>query len=147
MIKKNKIVVEIARQVRAWRDEQCFTQTAFAKKAGLKQTVISRVESGKRTPSVTTLLRIAKGFGAELSIRFLSREMAPTSADLVEKLAATIYDAHPRCSVHARWADLEKWVKQKPNKKHTAYQIELHQEVMEARREEARAVLHELGLL
>jgi transcriptional regulator with XRE-family HTH domain len=140
-----KIIKEIARQIKAWREEQHYTQEAFAEHIGTKQTCIARAEGGKHALSVTTLLRIAKGFGAELSIRLISHEKAPTNSDLVEALAATIHDAHPSCSVHARWSDLVAWIKIGPNEKHTKWDIEHYRKRMKYRREEARAVLHFLG--
>lgn len=141
---KNKLVPkEIARQIRAWRNEQGWTQSAFARRTRMKQTSLSRCESGEHMPSVTTLCKIANGFGAELSVRFLSREKSPLRADLVEWIAATIYDAHPAHKYHARWADLLHMVK-RPTKA-TKGSTEHYIAILEARREEARAVLHELS--
>ncbi len=46
------------------------SQAELAKKAGLKQPSIARVESGSVMPSIVTLGKIAKAFGAKLEVRF-----------------------------------------------------------------------------
>jgi DNA-binding XRE family transcriptional regulator len=45
--------------VRVWREHRGLTQQALADAAGLSQTVVARIESGKRQGSVKTLRAIA----------------------------------------------------------------------------------------
>jgi transcriptional regulator with XRE-family HTH domain len=53
--------------MRELRAKQRFSQEAFADHCGLHRTAISLVERGKREPSITTLLKISRGFGLTLS--------------------------------------------------------------------------------
>lgn len=46
------------------------TQKILAKKIGTKQSVISRLESGRANPSIAFLKRLAKALDARLEVRF-----------------------------------------------------------------------------
>jgi ribosome-binding protein aMBF1 (putative translation factor) len=48
------------------------TQAALAKRIGTKQSVISRLESGRANPSVSFLRKLATGLNTNLEIRFIS---------------------------------------------------------------------------
>lgn len=61
---------EVIRQVIAARTEQGLTQRELAEKIGIKQSNISRLESGNYNPSLDFLRRIAAGLGKELHIEF-----------------------------------------------------------------------------
>jgi len=52
------------------RLEKGMTQKELARKANTKQSNISRLESGKATPSISLLNRIAQAFNKELKIKF-----------------------------------------------------------------------------
>ena len=45
----------------------------FAKKIGTKQSVISRLESGRANPSVAFLKKLASALNSHLQIKFVSR--------------------------------------------------------------------------
>ena len=62
--KIRKLIKEIIRE----RNAQNLTQKEFADKLGLKQSNISRLESGNYNPSLDFLEKIAKGLGKELHI-------------------------------------------------------------------------------
>lgn len=47
------------------------TQKELAKRSGLRQSNISRIESGSASPTVDTLSRIAAGLGKQLKIEFI----------------------------------------------------------------------------
>lgn len=47
------------------------TQKELADKSGLRQSNISRIESGSASPTVDTLARIAAGLGKQLKIEFV----------------------------------------------------------------------------
>jgi len=57
------------------RCEQNITQAELAKKSGINQSNISRIENGSCSPTIHTLKQIAKGLGCELHI-----EIKPVSA-------------------------------------------------------------------
>lgn len=63
---------EIVRQIIAERTNQNMTQKEFAEKVGMKQSHVSRLESGNYNPTVEFLQKIAKGLGKELHIEFRS---------------------------------------------------------------------------
>lgn len=46
------------------------TQKELAEKTGIRQSNISRIESGASSPTLETLARIAAGMGKKLSIEF-----------------------------------------------------------------------------
>ena len=62
---------EAIRAVIAARLEQHMTQKELAQKTGIRQSNISRIESGSTSPTVETLARIAAGLGKELNIDFV----------------------------------------------------------------------------
>jgi transcriptional regulator with XRE-family HTH domain len=51
------------------REEAGLSQRELAERAGVAQSEIARIESGKREPSIPTLQRILAGAGVELRIR------------------------------------------------------------------------------
>ena len=59
---------EIIRKVVTERKRQKLTQRELAEKTGLKQSNISRLETGKSNPSIDFLQRIAEGLGKKLHI-------------------------------------------------------------------------------
>jgi len=52
------------------RFETGLTQKQLAERSGLKQSNISRIETGRSIPNVRTLTHLAKGFGKKLHIEF-----------------------------------------------------------------------------
>ena len=58
----------IGLQIRARRREEDLTQTQLAARAGITQTVLSRVESGKGNSTLTLLEEIAAALGTELNV-------------------------------------------------------------------------------
>ncbi len=53
------------------RNEKNLTQAELAKSSGIRQSNISRIETGQVVPSLATLRKIAKGLGMKLEIRFI----------------------------------------------------------------------------
>jgi len=61
---------EIIKQVIQSRTEQNLTQKELAELIGIKQSNISRLESGNYNPSLEFLKKVASGLGRELHIEF-----------------------------------------------------------------------------
>ncbi len=62
--------LQLARQVRALREDRHLTQAALAKLTGIKQSGIARIESGKFLPRIDLLQRIAAAIGMRVDVRF-----------------------------------------------------------------------------
>ena len=62
---------EAIRAVIAARLESHMTQKELAEKTGIRQSNISRIETGSSSPTVETLARIAAGLGKQLKIDFI----------------------------------------------------------------------------
>jgi transcriptional regulator with XRE-family HTH domain len=82
----------VANRVLGYRIEHGLTQSALAKRLGMRQPAISRLELGKHSPSVDTLLRLSGILGMEFLLHVL-----PTSASAhwpePEPDAATILES------------------------------------------------------
>jgi ribosome-binding protein aMBF1 (putative translation factor) len=59
------ILASIARDIVAERKAAGFTQEQLAKRAGIRQETLSRIESGKHTPTMKTLKKIDRALGLE----------------------------------------------------------------------------------
>jgi transcriptional regulator with XRE-family HTH domain len=101
----------IGQEVRRRREELGLTGAQLAERSGLSAGAVSQIENGKRTPSSTTVMKLAQGLGVEvgelfpkapsqLSLDWLSDEEVPTLRleDLPEKARAQLaergYSAH-----------------------------------------------------
>lgn len=58
----------VAVKVIAYRAEHGVSQTALAKRLGMSQPAIARLESGEHNPTFPTLLRLSKTLGIELAL-------------------------------------------------------------------------------
>ncbi len=67
---ENRLEREISYALIRARIEKRLTQTQLAKKLKTRQSVISRVESGQSTPSLSFLKRLAAVLDASLSVQF-----------------------------------------------------------------------------
>jgi ribosome-binding protein aMBF1 (putative translation factor) len=61
---------EVALRILRYRTENNLTQTALARKVGMTQSVIARLESGDQPPSIQTLAKLSAGTAMEFDIRF-----------------------------------------------------------------------------
>jgi transcriptional regulator with XRE-family HTH domain len=139
-----EIAREIAAEIKLWRCEQGWTQAAFAKHAGLTQSALARLEAGSKLPTVRSLFNLARGFGADLSIKMLANNRGRPSKDLLDRLAAAMYDCGPSSSHHQRWHELKKHAA-RPMRGKDKYAIETSREIVAYRYREVRAILHALG--
>lgn len=62
---------EAIRALIAARLERKMTQKELAKRTGIRQSNLSRIESGVCSPTIDTLARIAAGLGKTLRIEFI----------------------------------------------------------------------------
>lgn len=53
------------------RCSQGLTQKELAKKTGIRQSNISRIERGKCSPTIETLKKLADGLGMKLNVQFV----------------------------------------------------------------------------
>ncbi|MDE1975169.1 MAG: helix-turn-helix transcriptional regulator [Patescibacteria group bacterium] len=70
---REKFDAEMARrrlvfQIRELRRSKKLTQRTFAKKVGMPQSVIARMETGKHQISLSTLVSIASAFGKQVKL-------------------------------------------------------------------------------
>lgn len=64
----------LAYQLLLARERADLTQKDLAKKTGIYQADISKIERGLGNPSLSTLKRLAEGLGMELQINFVSKK-------------------------------------------------------------------------
>lgn len=62
---------EVIRALVGARIEQNLTQEQLAQRSGIRQSNISRIESGTCSPTIATLQQLAIGMGKKLHIEFL----------------------------------------------------------------------------
>ena len=63
----------VIRAILEARKKKGFTQGILAKKVGTKQSVISRLETGRANPSVAFLKKLAYALNSHLEIRFIAK--------------------------------------------------------------------------
>ncbi len=88
----------IASQVIAYRVEHGLSQTALAKRLGMKQPAVARLEAGEVTPSIETLQRLVPVLDTEIVIDLAPPEREPKlvtrraqTSSAVEKIEAENY--------------------------------------------------------
>lgn len=133
-----KLAKSIASQVRAWREEGGCDQGWLSKKTSMKQSSISRIESGKHLPTLRSLGRLAKAFNADVVVAIVRKDRSPLDGELIERMAAAMVDCHEASPHHANWAW---WVAQASDTTAAPYEREMAQEWVAARRKEAAAAL------
>ena len=69
-LKETELEYQIARALIKARLDRGYTQIELAKKLNTKQSVISRVENAKTTPSISFLKRLAQVLNASLQVQF-----------------------------------------------------------------------------
>ena len=70
-VKETEPEYQVARALVLARVKNDLTQRELAKKMGTKQSVISRVENAKTTPSLSFLKRLARVLNTRLEVRFV----------------------------------------------------------------------------
>ncbi|KKU63998.1 MAG: Helix-turn-helix domain protein [Candidatus Woesebacteria bacterium GW2011_GWC2_47_16] len=69
-LKETELEYKIAKALILARVKNKLTQKELAKRMGTKQSVISRVENAKTTPSLSFLKRLAEVLGTNLVVKF-----------------------------------------------------------------------------
>ena len=69
----------VAAQLVAYRAEHGLSQRELARRLGMKQPAIARLEAGEHTPTLPTLERLSRGLGLEFHI-----DITPKSATTVQ---------------------------------------------------------------
>lgn len=67
----------VAMRVIEYRTEHGLSQSALARRLGMQQPAIARLEAGDHEPSLATLSRLARGLGVEFHI-----DITPDTLDL-----------------------------------------------------------------
>ena len=66
--------MDVIRAIVNARTSQNLTQNELAKRTGINQADISKMENGTRNPSVNLLKRLAEGMGMSLKIEFIPKQ-------------------------------------------------------------------------
>jgi transcriptional regulator with XRE-family HTH domain len=87
------------RQLNTWRTSQNLSQVQLAKRAGLTQAYVVRLESGQSDPSLSVLRRLAAALSIPLGQLI---DEAPPAAQLdrheLDQLARSVYHPHSRAN-------------------------------------------------
>lgn len=82
---------EIIEKLVKVRIESNLTQKELAKKCGIKQSNISRLERGKSNPSIKFLQKVADSLDCDLIVEFRKREPATeTCVEVTKSVVATV---------------------------------------------------------
>ncbi len=88
MATDERVVADFGREVRRRRLELGWTLDDLAEEAGLTPNFIGGVENGRRNPSLTTMARIAAGFGVHLADLLGIPELSPEEIGTARLLMA-----------------------------------------------------------
>ena len=66
--------MDVIRAIVNARTSQNLTQNELAKRTGINQADISKLENGTRNPSVNLLKRLAEGMGMSLKMEFIPKQ-------------------------------------------------------------------------
>ena len=66
--------MDVIRAIVNARISQNMTQNELAKRTGINQADISKLENGTRNPSINLLKRLAEGMGMSLKIEFIPKQ-------------------------------------------------------------------------
>ena len=72
----------LAARIRGWRDARGWNQQDLADRAGVARSTLSKIENGLLSPTFEVLLKLARGFGADLS-DLVQSETPPLSGRMV----------------------------------------------------------------
>lgn len=61
-----EFILKIGERIRCFRKEQKMTQLDLSVKSELEENAIQRLEKGRTSPTIKTLIKVAKGLGVEV---------------------------------------------------------------------------------
>ncbi len=75
-MKKDNLTVRdwLVQEIVRVRQEENMTQAELAKKIGIQQSNVSRLERGRSNPSIEFMERVAQGLGRKLKIEFVKED-------------------------------------------------------------------------
>jgi len=76
------------------RSDLGITQAELARRMGTSQSVVSRLENMDSSPTLRTVVKVAKALGCEVELRFVRRE-AETEAEVLEAEVLPAIGARP----------------------------------------------------
>ena len=85
----------LATRIRRWRDDRRWSQQELADRAGIARSTLSKIENGLLSPTFEVLLKLARGFGTDLSDLVQSESHPLSSGMVIER--ATIENARAGC--------------------------------------------------
>jgi ribosome-binding protein aMBF1 (putative translation factor) len=88
-IERTKLASDVAIAVLRYRTEHNLTQTALARRLGMKQPHIARLEAADHEPSLAMLARLSKVLGIDFSIDITPDKFAFRTAHHGERLPRT----------------------------------------------------------
>lgn len=78
----------LAARIRRWRDARGWNQQDLADRAGVARSTLSKIENGLLSPTFEVLLKLSRGFGAELSDLVQSETPALSGRMVIERAGA-----------------------------------------------------------
>lgn len=78
----------LAARIRAWRDARGWNQQDLADRAGVARSTLSKIENGLLSPTFEVLLKLARGFGTDLSDLVQSESPTLSGRMVIERAAA-----------------------------------------------------------
>ena len=68
------VLIDVGRKIAGLRKRAHMTHAEFAKRLGVRNEVVIKIEKGQYNMRLGTLMEIARIFGRRLSIRFVKRK-------------------------------------------------------------------------
>lgn len=75
----------LAARIRRWRDARGWNQQDLADRAGVARSTLSKIENGLLSPTFEVLLKLARGFGVDLSELVQSEAPALSGRMVIER--------------------------------------------------------------
>lgn len=76
---------ELASRIRRWREARGWNQQALADRAGFARSTLSKIENGLLSPTFEILLKLAQGFGCDLSDLVRAETQGLTGRMIIER--------------------------------------------------------------
>jgi transcriptional regulator with XRE-family HTH domain len=100
-MKKSKSISNytLPERLKYLRQSRDLTQGELAKKAGVAQSTIAQIESGRKDPSISTLKMIAKALDIEMAILFASDDVHVFDMNRLNDRYKRVEDLNPTLHV------------------------------------------------